>query len=175
MKTNTESRIYVASLSAYNSGILHDVWIELSGKDESEVWDEIKAMLASCPTGCEAEEHAIHDFELGTVKISEYESISTILKIVELLEKHGEAFEVAYAHFSDLDEAEEALKENHQGVFKSIEDWAENFADETDLLSAVPENLRVYFDFEKYANDLEMGGDIWSEAGSEGVHVFWSR
>lgn len=174
MKNQTESRIYVASLSAYNAGILHGVWIDLNGKDESEVWNEIKSMLAACPTG-EAEEHAIHDFELGKIRISEYESISTILKIVELLEKHGEAFEIAYSHFSDLDEAEEAVKENHQGVFKSIEDWAESFADETGLLSAVPENLRGYFDFEKYANDLEMGGDIWSEGGSEGVHVFWSR
>jgi antirestriction protein len=38
-------RAYFASLSDYNNGLLHGVWIELDGLDETEIQDEINAML----------------------------------------------------------------------------------------------------------------------------------
>lgn len=45
----TACRIYVADLAAYNSGRLCGQWIDLDGKEESEVWNEINAMLAKSP------------------------------------------------------------------------------------------------------------------------------
>lgn len=42
-------RIYVADLAAYNAGRLHGVWIDLEGKEESDVWQEINDMLAKSP------------------------------------------------------------------------------------------------------------------------------
>ena len=44
-----ECRIYVACLASYNSGRLHGTWIDLDGKEESEVWNEINDMLARSP------------------------------------------------------------------------------------------------------------------------------
>ena len=77
-----EYRIYVASLSDYNSGNLHGVWIDCEGKDANELQDEVNAMLrassypnvmvdcpdrgANHPDGFQvpsAEEYAIHDHE----------------------------------------------------------------------------------------------------------------
>lgn len=46
MTQATDCRIYVACLASYNAGKLHGVWIDLDGKEESEVWNDINAMLA---------------------------------------------------------------------------------------------------------------------------------
>ena len=65
-KREIEPRIYVASLSDYNCGILHGWWV---GADNSvEILEEtIQQMLAESPTagryGDVAEEWAIHDYE----------------------------------------------------------------------------------------------------------------
>lgn len=42
---DTTPRIYVASLSDYNAGHLHGVWIDLDGKDADEVQEKVAEML----------------------------------------------------------------------------------------------------------------------------------
>ena len=51
------------------------------------------------------------------------------------------------------------------GEFDSLTHLAEHLCDETGLLSEMPENLRYYFDFEKYGRDLQLGGDVWENEG----------
>lgn len=67
----------------------------------------------------------------------------------------------------DLSEAEDA----YIGEFKSFSHLAEHLMDETGGLDEMPENLRYYFDFDKYGNDLRIGGDAWENGG----HYFWNR
>lgn len=67
----------------------------------------------------------------------------------------------------DLSEAEDA----YIGEFDSFEHLAVHLMDETGGLDGMPENLRPYFDFEKYGNDLRLGGDAWEGEG----HYFWNR
>jgi antirestriction protein len=76
----TMCRLYVASLSDYNAGILHGEWIDVT--DEGAMREGISAMLASSPTakqeGLPAEEWAIHDYEgFGELRLSEYEGTRT--------------------------------------------------------------------------------------------------
>lgn len=47
---------------------------------------------------------------------------------------------------------------------------AEELLEETGQLSEIPENLRYYFDYEKYARDIRLGGDMCESNG----HFFWS-
>lgn len=49
MKVALEPRIYVACLSAYTNGVHHGEWIELDGKDASELRAEIATMLRGSP------------------------------------------------------------------------------------------------------------------------------
>ena len=45
------NRIYVASLSDYNAGILHGEWVSFDDfSSAGEVWEAIRAMLADSPT-----------------------------------------------------------------------------------------------------------------------------
>src|SRR3954468_4463852 len=63
-ESSVQPRIWVASLSDYNSGTLHGAWID-AARDESELQADIETMLAASPltaaTGEPAEEWAIHD------------------------------------------------------------------------------------------------------------------
>jgi len=164
-------RIYVACLAAYNAGHLHGEWIDADQSAE-EINAAIQQMLAQSPEPG-AEEWAIHDHEcFQGIELKEFESIKTVAAIAALLTEHHGAAVVAYNHFSDLEEAKSALAENYSGAWSSLEDWAENFLEDTGGLSNVPESLRGYIDFARWARDLEMAGDIFSEEMSGEVHVF---
>ena len=174
-KIGIEPRIYVACLAAYNAGKLHGKWIELEGKSAAEVREEIQGILKASPEP-HAEEWAIHDFELGGIKIGESEDIEKLMELVGHLVEHGEAFAayvnnqgVAYANLEGFEDA-------YQGEHDSIEDYAEQWLEDTGSLAQIPENLRFYFDYAKYARDLELGGDIWSSESDHGtVYVFYNN
>jgi antirestriction protein len=54
--------------------------------------------------------------------------------------------------------------------------WAEQLMDDTGQLNALPANIRGYFDFEAFARDAELGGDILAINTNDGLtHVFWAR
>lgn len=173
----SDYKIYVASLSDYNAGILHGKWIELEGLSTDDIQDEVNDILKSSPyskeTGEEAEEWAIHDYELGGIRISEYEGFDTIVQIVEALEEHGEALAAYYNHIGgDIESAVDGFEEAYCGDFSDEHDpmkaYAEQFFDEV-YLHEVPEHLRFYIDYELFARDLFMQ-DYFEEDG----HVFRS-
>lgn len=143
-------QIYVASLSDYNAGILHGKWIKLESKDINDIQDEISQILADSPNakkyGEPAESWAIHDFELGGIRISEYEDLETIIAIVEALSEHGEAFAIYYNDVSDLESATSNFEEAYEGEYDSLLAYATEIFDEL-YAHSIPENLRYYIDY----------------------------
>ena len=174
-KTAVTPRIYVACLAAYNNGILHGRWID-ADQDAEDIQAEIQAMLAASPVPG-AEEFAIHDTEsFGSARIGVYESIENIAAIAKLIVEHGDLAAELSGHAGGVDEAHEMLDDQYQGAFKNLEAWAEEYLEDTGALTPLPENLRNYFDYEAFARDAELGGDITAIETSDGqVHVFWSR
>ena len=124
-----------------------------------------------------AEEFAIHDTEnFGSARIGEYESIENVAATATLILEHGDLAAELIGHTGSVDEAREMLDEQYQGAFRNLADWAEQLMEDTGQLTALPENLRNYFDYEAFARDAELGGDITAIETSDGdVHVFWSR
>lgn len=59
-------------------------------------------------------------------------------------------FETLYDEFIDC----------YYGEHENATEYAEYYVDETGLLDSIPENLRYYFDYEKYGRDMEFGGDV---------------
>ena len=77
---DSNPRIYVACLAAYNNGYLHGAWID-ADQDAGQIRDEIAAILARSPVE-DAEEYAIHDYEgFEGVSISEYAGIDSVARI----------------------------------------------------------------------------------------------
>lgn len=57
---------------------------------------------------------------------------------------------------------------NYHGQYDSPEDYAQQYIDDCGLLDSLPENLRYYFDYEKFARDM-MINDITEHNG----HYFY--
>ena len=169
--------IYVACLASYNAGTLHGRWIECD-QTVSGIRDEIKQMLkrSSQPY---AEEWAIHDYEyFGSICLSEYECLDDIAAFAEAYEEWGELLAELVNHcggLNHLDEAKRLLDEDYSGEADSLADWVEDFLADTGQLESVPENLRFYFDFERYGNDMDISGDIFTLEIDGKTHVFWNR
>ncbi|MAT51155.1 MAG: antirestriction protein [Porticoccaceae bacterium] len=126
-----------------------------------------------------AEEWAIHDYEeFGGIKISEYEDIDVVARLgnvlSELDDEDAEGFSAWYDNEgdSDSDSLLDDFREKYRGCWRSIDEYAENFCEDTGMLSDVHDSMKHYINYEAMANDWEMGGDIWTHEGEHGVHVF---
>ena len=171
--SDSNPRIYVACLAAYNNGYLHGAWID-ADQDADEIRDEIAAMLARSPIE-HAEEYAIHDYEgFEGVAISEYAGIDTVARMGAFIAEHGALGAGLLEQFSgDMDQAECTLEDCYQGQFASLADYMEELTTES---ITIPEALRYYVDWEGMARDAEMGGDLFTIETAHGeVHVFSNR
>lgn len=176
IQTETQPRIYVACLAAYNAGRLHGRWIDAT-QDLDGIWEEVRNMLAASPEPG-AEEWAIHDYEgFGSVSLSEWEGFETVHELALFIEEHGELGAAVLENFqNDLDQARQTMEEDYAGCHKSVEHFAEELAEETGELAQVPERFRYYIDFEAMGRDMLLGGDIFTiKTGFEEVHIFWNR
>lgn len=181
-------RIYVASLSDYNSGILHGRWLE-AAVEPDELWEGINEMLAASPTtrrsGEPAEEWAIHDYEGFSrfVALGEYEAIERVAVLARGIVAYGEAFAAWWAmderDDEDWGDIDSQFEEHYLGEWGSIEDYGtEMLADmgvDIDELPGVPDGLRPYvrIDVEGWTRDMQLGGEISAVESTSGVYVFW--
>ncbi|MHB8510861.1 MAG: antirestriction protein ArdA [Actinomycetota bacterium] len=173
----TKARIYVASLSDYNSGRLHGKWVE-ANQEVDALQAEIQEMLLRSPEPT-AEEWAIHDFEgFGEWHPHESESITTVSAVAQGIAENGLAF-AGWASRCNASEANELAKfdEAYRGDWQSIEAYADELLDDVGArasLEAVPEWLQPYvsLDVGAFARDLELSGDITAIEHANGVWIF---
>jgi antirestriction protein len=122
------------------------------------------------------EEWAIHDYEgFEGIKLSEHEDIDTVADLAAALDEHGEAFAVWWNNENRDEVDTRAFLDAYQGTYRSLEDYAEEYLDGIGAFENCNDMLKTYFDYEKFARDLEMGGDIWTADGGDGVFVFDSH
>jgi antirestriction protein len=175
--TTPSPRIYVASLSDYNNGRLHGVWIDAT-LDDDEINQAVTEMLSKSSEPY-AEEYAVHSYEgFGPLHLHEYEPLASCARIARGIKERGPAF----AHFASVREPEEvdldAFDESYVGHYESLEAYAEELLNETGLYQslekAVPDWLAyVKVDVEQFAYDLELSGDVTtSESGDGGVFIY---
>lgn len=168
-------RMYAACLAAYNNGVLHGEWIELDGKTADDIQNEIDAMLAASPQPG-AEEWAAFDWDgPGLDRFGEFPLLSDVADFVGAMEALDVAGQTAFEAFVNGtgEEDVERFRDAYLGEYDSIEHYAQEFVDDTGMLSDVPDSIARYFDFEAFARDMTLGGDIWTaDAPSGGVFVF---
>lgn len=172
-------RIYVASLSDYNAGRLHGVWMA-ADQTVDALHDGVQAMLAASPEPG-AEEWAIHDYQgFGSAELSEYEALETVATLAQGIAEHGPAF-AAWAALTGLGSSlaldPEAFQESYRGHWPSLSDYAEELAKDlgaTTALEQLPDWLEPYVtvDYRRFGRDLVLGGDIRTVEGADGVWVF---
>ena len=171
--SDSNPRIYVACLAAYNNGYLHGAWID-ADQDADQIRDEIAVMLSRSPVE-DAEEYAIHDHEgFEGVSISEYAGIDSVARMAAFIAEHGALGAGLLEQFSgDMDQAKSTLEDCYHGQFASLAEYMEELTTES---VTIPEALRYYVDWDAMARDAEMGGDLFTIETAHGeVHVFSNR
>lgn len=168
-------RIYVASLSDYNSGRLVGEWIDLDGKSVEDVESEIQNMLKG--SEMPAEEWAIHDNDnFDDIGLGEHESIERVVKVADMLDEHGPAFAGWYVNETrDVDDLDNFTDE-YLGEWGNLGDYArelaEDLAENRDAFDNWP---MTCVDWEHAGEELRLGGDVWTALTSEyNVYVYWS-
>jgi antirestriction protein len=152
-----EFRIYIADMAAFNAGHLRGAWVSPAEfNDVSELQDAINAIVTS-PEG----EWAVHDSE--RIKIREHESLAVILAIARACEEWGcEKVQAAIDHgiASDLENIGDEIAERDGGEYGSKIDWAYEHIEGCYDLDKMLGSLAHYFDYEAFARDAELGGDL---------------
>ena len=90
-----------------------------------------------------------------------------------LIEEHSPRFsaEVLALWCDNLHEKEPTAntlsqcEEAYIGSFRDFTRLAEHLVDESGMLYNIPSEVANYFDYEKYGNDLRLGGDVWESDG----------
>jgi len=175
-------RIWVASLSDYNYGILHGAWIE-AARDEDELQADIDTMLAASPwtarTGAPAEEWAIHDQDgFGQLRFDEHENLRWISAVGKGIAQHGLAF-AAYADVVEEEELLASFDQEYLGHYDTLHAYLEQTINDLGydriLDEVVPPKLRPYvkINIDATARDLQFGGDLHVLTATEGgVWIF---
>ena len=154
----------LTNLGKYNEGELVYTRLVLPATTEEiyAAYDEI-----GVADGTMYEESFISDYEtdINGLSISEYASLDDLNELAEELENFDEyeleAFGAMLEYGLATDEALQKVKDNEYRIYEgccSMAEVAEMYADETGLLYSMPDELRMYFDFEAYGRDMEING-----------------
>ncbi len=168
---NGNPAVYVGTYGKYNSGSLRGAWLDITKFDD---YEEFMAVCRFLHRDEHDPEFMFQDFEnfprewYSESGLSE-EVFNNIQAYSDLSADEQEAFDafLAYKGAGREDSVFEDFREAYCGEWASEEDFAEQLVDDCGLLSNVPDDLRYYFDFSKYARDLFMC-DYYFESG----HVF---
>jgi len=168
----TAPRIYVGTYAKYNSGSIAGKWLDLEDYSDK---DEFLKACAELHKDESDPEFMFQDFEGFPRSLYSESSVDDRLWAwLELDEDDRELLQVYQDEVNsdaDIDEA----RDNFAGKYDSERDWAESFLEDTGGLEQIPENLRNYFDFEAYARDARLGGDVSFVRHDGDLWVFWNH
>lgn len=167
----------LTNLGKYNEGELIFTRLVLPATTEEiyAAYDEI-----GVADGTMYEESFISDYEtdINGLSISEYASLDDLNELVEELENFDEyeleAFGAMLEYGLATDEALQKVQDNEYRMYDgccSMAEVAEMYADETGLLYSMPDELRMYFDFEAFGRDMEINGHF-IETDSGYIEIF---
>lgn len=169
--------ICLTNLGKYNEGelIYSRLVLPATTEEIQTAYDEI-----GVADGTMYEEAFISDYEtdINGLSISEYASIDDLNELAEELDNLDdgelEAFGAMLEYGLATDEALQKVQDNEYRMYDgccSMAEVAEMYADETGLLYSMPDELRMYFDFEAYGRDIEINGHF-IETDSGYIEIF---
>ena len=141
-------------------------WINLDLIDSVEELQDAIEVFSNSPL----EQWLFMEQDLGGIHIGESEDIETVVNIAQGLKNYNLAFVAFYKCFTSTDLIE--FEERYQGEYESLSDYAEKFLEGAGTIVSIPDNLRYYFDYEKYAEDLRRNREISIECIDGKYHIF---
>lgn len=157
--TTTTPAVYVGTYHKYNCGSIFGKWFDLTEFDSKE--DFIEA-CHELHTNEDDPELMFQDWEGIPSQFASESSVDwDFIQAYRRAQEEGrDAAFIAWAEYTgecDYD----AFDDAYRGEAQSEEDYAYEYVTEYALLSAIPDDLRCYFDYEAYARDLFSGGLVF--------------
>lgn len=151
-------KIFISNLKEYNNGKIIGEWVSLPHEGLEEILDKI--------SNNGKDELFISDYEtdINGLKVAEYEDILQLNEIAEEIEEMREDELIALQAYLEEYNMEQALEEVRQGNYRiyyncdNMEDVAYQVVNDCGLLDGVPEEVKIYFDYEAYGRDMEING-----------------
>lgn len=161
--------IYVSTYARYTSGNLEGEWVDLDDyPTKDEFYDHIKELHAQEYDP----EFMFQDTEgVPTDLVDESHIDDRLWEWLELDDRERRICQVGWEDWNGDASVEQCL-DAYRGEYRNEAEWAEEFMEDTGMLSEMPDNLRNYIDFESYARDCELGGDLVFASSAGGVMVF---
>lgn len=170
--TTTHARVYVGTYGKYNSGSIKGAWLNLDDYADKE--DFLKA-CAELHNDEHDPELMFQDHEgIPEGMISESSINEEVWDFLAMSDEEQELLTLYRAEI-DSDATLETAQENYAGTFNSEEDWAYDYIESTGLLHDCPDTLKNYFDYEAYARDARLGGDMTFVRHNGDVWAFYNR
>ena len=148
--------IYVGTYAKYNAGNLFGAWFNL------EYYDSLQEFLNACVELHNDEDDVelmFQDHEgIPDSMISESHIDSELWEYLGCSADEG-AKEAYMERFDDWDER--LFLDRYLGRFDSWKDMTEELLKSTGDLNQIPEKLRCYFNYDAYALDMRLSGDMW--------------
>lgn len=151
-------KIFISNLKEYNNGKIIGEWVSLPCEGLEEVLNKI--------SNNGNDELFISDYEtdVNGLKISEYEDILQLNEIAEEIDNFDDEEVIIFQAYLDqyANDIEQALEEVRQGNYTiyencdNMEDVAYQAVNESGLLDGVPEQVKMYFDYEAYGRDMDI-------------------
>lgn len=151
-------KIFISNLKEYNEGQIIGEWVDLPCEGLEEVLDKI--------SNNGNDELFISDYEtdISGLKVSEYDNILELNDMTEEIDNFDDEEVIIFQAYLDqyANDIEQALEEVRQGNYTiyencdNMEDVAYQAVNESGLLDGVPEQVKMYFDYEAYGRDMDI-------------------
>ena len=148
--------VYVGTYHKYNCGSIFGMWLDLTTFAD---YDEFCAVCRFLHRDEADPELMCQDYEnfpeiWYSEDIMSEDMFDLIQEFAELDEDEREAYEAFLDVRCDSRISVEDFRDAYQGEWDSEEDFARHIVEECGMLDNMPESLKDYFDFERYADEL---------------------
>ena len=151
-------KIFISNLKEYNNGKIIGEWVSLPCEDIEEVLEKI--------SNSGKDELFISDYEtdINGLKVAEYEDSLQLNEIAEEIEEMREDELIIFQAYleqytNDLQQALDAVRQGNYRIYyncDNMEDVAYQVVNDCGLLDGVPEEVKIYFDYEAYGRDIDI-------------------
>lgn len=167
------ARIYVGTYAKYSNGSIAGAWLNLEDYADKGEFLEACAQLHKDESDPELMFQDWEDIPEGFV--GESHVSDDVWEWLELSEEARKVWAIYREHVDQSGTFEQA-EDNYRGTYTSPADWAEESLEESGIINNVPTELRGYIDFESYARDAKLSGEMhFADVGWREVYVFINR
>ena len=178
-ETQTEIKVWIGSLAAYNAGGLVGEWFEIEeGEEAADFWRKVKARIRSQGWPGMSDHELLDELDVfdtdglpSYLDLFQWDRVQEFIK----LDDHDRAIASALINVgltSDDESLTDLISDHYRGCHRSQKAYAIEYVESCYDFDAVEYPFGQYFDYEKYTRDLftELGSEFCSHCKDQIIY-----